>query len=405
MATNTEPWGSTPLTTEGLASLDHPLSLRDFNQDAAGRYWRNIRGEKTYYPREWFDAAGTFTGTGTQPGDRAGQDDSNFFHQGTKWNWNEGQWNNPINWANVIGLAAAGGVGAGIAAPAIGGLGGSGAASAAGGGAGAAGGGTAGGVGAAAAGGGAGMGLNYTQLLLGGAGVGANLYGQNKALAANKDALSQQLESTKYATDAQTKSAAESLAFLRQQAGYDASVAEANRFGDYDQWAAKQEQLGSVGSMLGLPSRRIPTYVPLPTYPGGAPTGAPGTAGPGATGAPASAGLPNIQGGDVAAQVADYFKSRGVTPNASTPQYWAQKWQEFGARDPQYFNMRLSQADEFGGGAPAAAVAAPQRRYQTQGQPLGAVGDYFADASAGIGQLQMPTIRPRSYGGAVGSYL
>jgi hypothetical protein len=119
MATNTEPWGLTPLTTEGLANLGHPLSLRDFNQDAQGRYWRMIRGQKTYYPKEWFDSSGTFTGTGTQSGDRAGQD-KGFFKQGMKWNWQTGQWENPTNWANVIGVAAAGGVGAGIAAPAIG---------------------------------------------------------------------------------------------------------------------------------------------------------------------------------------------------------------------------------------------------------------------------------------------
>jgi hypothetical protein len=128
MATTTEPWGLTPLTTEGLAGLGHPLSLSDFNKDASGRYWRMIRGQKTFYPREWFDAGGTFTGSGTQSGDRAGQD-SGFFHQGMKWNWTTGQWENPTNWANVIGVAAAGGVGAGIAAPAIGAaLGGGGAA-------------------------------------------------------------------------------------------------------------------------------------------------------------------------------------------------------------------------------------------------------------------------------------
>jgi hypothetical protein len=120
MATNTEPYGLTPLTTEGLANLGHPLSLSDFNQDAQGRYWRTIRGEKTYYPREWFDANGTFTGTGSQPGDKGGQGDSDFFHTGTTWDWTKGEWHNPINWANVIGLSAAGGVGAGIAAPAIG---------------------------------------------------------------------------------------------------------------------------------------------------------------------------------------------------------------------------------------------------------------------------------------------
>ena len=124
-----EPWGQTPLTAADLA--DHPLSLSDFNQDATG-YWRIVRGQKTYYPREWFNDAGTFTGTGTQAGDRAGQDEG-FFHRGTQWNWTTGQWENPTNWANVIGLAAAGGVGAGIAAPVIAGaLGGGSAVTAAG---------------------------------------------------------------------------------------------------------------------------------------------------------------------------------------------------------------------------------------------------------------------------------
>jgi len=52
-----------------------------------------------------------------------------------------------------------------------------------------------------------------------------------------------------------------------------------------------------------------------------------------------------------------------------------------------------------------APAAAPRRNQTMQQQPLGAVGDYFADASAGVGRLQMPTIRPRGYGGAVGSYL
>jgi hypothetical protein len=94
-----EPWGNTPLTTEGLAALDHPLGLNDFNQDAQGRAWRMIRGQRTYYPREWFDASGTLTGTGTQAGDRAGQDE-NYFHRGTKWNWETGEWENLINWAN-----------------------------------------------------------------------------------------------------------------------------------------------------------------------------------------------------------------------------------------------------------------------------------------------------------------
>jgi hypothetical protein len=441
MATTTEPWGQTPLTTDGLAGLGHPLSLRDFNQDADGRYWRTIRGEKTYYPREWFDAAGTFTGTGTQPGDRAGQDDSSFFHQGTKWNWTTGQWENPINWANVIGLAAAGGVGGAALAPVIagaggassaagaGGLAGSGEASVAGGALSAAEagyGGTA--LGSIAAGTGAGGGgMGTVGSVLSGMGakgayswvpqvanMGLNLYGQNKQLSANQDALAQQLASTKYASDAQSKSAAESLAFLKQQAAYDATVAESTRAGNYGQWAAKQQQLGTVGQALGLPARAIPAYVPIPAYSSGAAPGAPSVQGPGAGPAAAAPGpamgggaLPQIDPSKpIGPQAAAYIQSRGGTPNPTSGDYWSQKWPELVARgqelgDPLYAQKRLAAADELGGGGAAAAPTAANR-YQPMTNLLGPVQDYFATVPT-TGTLQMPTLRP--LGGAVGSYL
>jgi hypothetical protein len=447
MATK-EPYGLTPLTTEGLANLGHPLSLRDFNQDASGRYWRTIRGEKTYYPREWFDANGTFTGTGTQPGDQAGQD-TGFFHRGTQWDWTTGQWHNPINWANVIGVAAAGGVGAGFAAPLI--------AGAVGGGAGAGGVGlgetaaTTGlasgaglpgavaaptvadllGTGSAIAGGGAvgGGGMSVGQILkgMGGSGAGAGPYswipqvagmglnylGQQQQLGANQDALGQQLASTKYASDAQSQASANQLAFLRQQATYDAASAEANRAGNYDQWAAKQRQLGTVGQALGLPARDIPAYVPLPAYGGGttapapgtgpAGTVAPGVVGPGPGPSATSGGLPQIDPSKpIGPQAAAYIQSRGGTPNPSSADYWQSKWPELVARgqqlgDPLYAQKRLAAADELGGGGPAPAAAAAARY-----QPLTTVAQYFADPSAGIGKLQMPTVPP--YGGAVGTY-
>ena len=63
--------------------------------------------------------------------------------------------------------------------------------------------------------------------------------------------------------------------------------------------------------------------------------------------------------GAIGPQVSAYFAARGVTPNPTSVDYWAQKWNEFGANDPTYFNMRLSQADEFGGGAAPAASRAP----------------------------------------------
>ncbi len=54
-----------------------------------------------------------------------------------------------------------------------------------------------------------------------------------------------------------------------------------------------------------------------------------------------------------AARVSQYFQSRGVTPNGTSPDYWAQKWNEWGSKDPAYFLQRLSTADEFGGGGNA----------------------------------------------------
>jgi hypothetical protein len=267
MATNTEPWGQTPLTAEGLASLDHPLSLTDFNQDAGG-YWRIIRGQKTYYPREWFDDSGTFTGTGTQAGDPAGQD-KGFFHTGMHWNWDTGQWENPTNWANVIGVSAAGGVGGAFAAPFIAGA--------------AAGGGAAGG--GAAGGGAVAGGTILKDVVAPGILAGTSLINTREQVAATEKGAQAQADAAKYAADVQAKAAAESLAFQRQQAAYNAQVAESTRAANYGQWAAKQTQLGSVGQALGLPARAIPAYVPLPPDASLSPgTAAPGAGDPGRVG-------------------------------------------------------------------------------------------------------------------------
>lgn len=55
--------------------------------------------------------------------------------------------------------------------------------------------------------------------------------------------------------------------------------------------------------------------------------------------------------------VSAYFASRGVTPRATSPDYWAQKWQEFGQRDPEYYKRFLSNAEEFTGGPQQTAQA------------------------------------------------
>lgn len=56
------------------------------------------------------------------------------------------------------------------------------------------------------------------------------------------------------------------------------------------------------------------------------------------------------QGSWDADRVRRYFASRGITPNASSPDYWAARWQEWGQRDPAYFLQRLAAADEIIGG-------------------------------------------------------
>jgi hypothetical protein len=284
----------------------------------------------------------------------------------------------------------------------------------------------------AGGGGGFGMGLNYTDLILGGTGKALDLYGQHKALGANADALDKSLEATRYASDTQAKSAAESLAFLRQQAAYDAQVAEVNRGGDYQQWAAKQELLGTVGQSLGLPARRIPAYVPLPAYSSGGtpPPAAPGAAGP-ASAAPA--GYTNVQGqplnadpAAMTAQIQETFQRRFGRPATDEevrqglhyggkPDLYSDNQWRFGFNDylaERIANQSASADPRLAGTAgiiaapPGAAAAAAPRRYQTMAQPdpLGAVDQYLSTPVSTVGQLRMPTPR-RPYGGAVGSYL
>lgn len=90
-----------------------------------------------------------------------------------------------------------------------------------------------------------------------------------------------------------------------------------------------------------------PTTPASPAAPTGTPTFTP-SASTAATQASQSGNW--NQGPWDAPRIAAYFKSRGVTPSPGSIDYWTQKWNEFGQKDPAYFLQRLSQADEFGGG-------------------------------------------------------
>ena len=114
-----------------------------------------------------------------------------------------------------------------------------------------------------------------------------------------------------------------------------------------------QSEWSQPGWQNPLLTGQEPAPSPAPTgqlAPSPAPTGAPPpqTRDNYAGGAPPS---PQLAGtGWDANRVRAYFASRGVTPAATSPDYWAGKWQEWGKNDPEYFQRRLSQADEFRGG-------------------------------------------------------
>lgn len=65
--------------------------------------------------------------------------------------------------------------------------------------------------------------------------------------------------------------------------------------------------------------------------------------------APAPAGSGKGEGYDRAAA---YYQSKGVTPYDTSLDSWNTYWNQWGKNDPNYFDKRLSQADEFTGKGP-----------------------------------------------------
>jgi hypothetical protein len=119
-----------------------------------------------------------------------------------------------------------------------------------------------------------------TGLAIAGAGAaitaGAAIYGANKTSGA-----------ATHAADLTSKAAADTLTFQKQQAAQELAKAQATQKASYDQWAARQGNLSTLGQMMGLPQRNIPAYVPTintgappaPPLPGRTPT-PPAPAGP-----------------------------------------------------------------------------------------------------------------------------
>lgn len=73
-----------------------------------------------------------------------------------------------------------------------------------------------------------------------------------------------QTNAANYAADKAAESSASTERFLREQAQAKWKADETANRANYDQWAAREKRLGSVGDILGYGPREIPAYVPSP---------------------------------------------------------------------------------------------------------------------------------------------
>lgn len=226
--------------------------------------------------------------------------------------------------------------------------------------------------------------------------TGATVYAAKK----NQQAVDAQVKSQSEATAAGSKGNEEALAFQKAQADRDAANQETNRRADYDQWAARESRLGTLGQSLGLPARQIPGYVPQQapsgSIAGSQPTSQPQTGQPvGPAGQAPSAPPPNATPEQIGQFVESYFASRGTKPLPASVNYFVQKWPELVARgqelgDPNYAMKRLSQAEEFGGGAGGGTSASAS----TPGSILGTLQANTGAPGYATPAYQAPVIRP-----------
>lgn len=215
-----------------------------------------------------------------------------------------------------------------------------------------------------------------------------------------------QTEAATKAAQLQKESSDAALGFTKQQALYGAQSAETDRSANYQQWAAKERRLGSIGEMVGLGQRDIPSYVPSPT-----PNfDTPGSGGAAAGGGPSQAaqylkGLLDT-GKDPQAAIADTNAKFGLSPDKQNSAMYYDPSQHGGVATIGLPDSYLALKDgkwemtvRNGSAAPAAAAKTTT--------PYRSVGDYLISPSAPTSaavQLAPALARPAPYR-SVGSYL
>lgn len=184
----------------------------------------------------------------------------------------------------------------------------------------------------------------FSNLIGTGAQVGLGIYGAKV-----------QSNASKYAADRQAEASAAELAYLKEQAAIAQKNWEAAQAQNYAQWRWTEETLtpyrqggsnaqATLNDLLGGRQVSLP---PIPDYQAMPPPSSTQSGPP-----------PNVSAdkGDIGKQVTDYFAARGVQPFPTSVASWQGYWDDWGAKDPEYFNRRLAQADEFTGGPPASSV-------------------------------------------------
>lgn len=106
------------------------------------------------------------------------------------------------------------------------------------------------------------IGIGAGTAIAGIVGGGAALTGAALQSHAYGSAADEQTGAANHAADLQSQSTAAALAFQKQQAEAQWVNDEANRKANYDQWAAHEANVGSIGEWLGLGGKTIQPYVP-----------------------------------------------------------------------------------------------------------------------------------------------
>lgn len=90
----------------------------------------------------------------------------------------------------------------------------------------------------------------------------AGVIGAHMQSGAANDAATLQTQAANHAADVQGKTAADTIAFQRQQAENDYQNQETTRQANYGQWLAKQKSNNTIRQALGLRAVETPAYVP-----------------------------------------------------------------------------------------------------------------------------------------------